>query len=183
MVAYIKGTNVFYVNFKCGYTTFENMRQADIIHHYNGYTRGKTIYLITRNPYKRLESFYREKMLKNLTSAFDQFCQQKLLKFFPRERLVNKQVSFKEFIQAVAQGYSDEHIALQSNITPSKPNHLLQLERGLSVLTPILGVNPDSFIGNTTADVQVPLEWTEDMRMSINLLYAADFINLQYAML
>ncbi len=183
MVVYIKGNNVFYVNLKCGYTTFERMRRADVVHYYYASTRGKTTYFITRDPYKRLESFYREKMIKNLTPRFNQFCQRKLLKFFSRERLINKQVSFKEFIKAVAQGYSDEHIAPQTSTIKGKPDHLVKLEQGLSVLTPLLGINPDSFIGNTTTDMQIPLEWTQEMRTSINKLYAVDFVNMQYSML
>nr|QBK87468.1 MAG: hypothetical protein LCMAC201_03780 [Marseillevirus LCMAC201] len=159
------------------------MRTAGILHYYYGSTRDKTIYQITRDPYKRLESFYREKMIKNLTPALNQFCQQKLLKFFTRKQLVNKQVSFKEFIQAVAQGYSDEHIALQTTRLNGKPDHLVKLELGLSLLTPLLGVNPDDFIGNTTTDIHIPLVWTKEMRTSINILYATDFVNMQYSML
>ena len=183
MVVYRKGQNLFYVNFKCGYSTFERLREAGIVKYYYGRTKGMTIYFITRDPYKRLESFYREKMIKNVNPSLNQYCQQKLLHHFPKERLINRKVTFQEFIKALEAGYNDEHIALQSGIINCPIDHRIKLERGLWELTPVLGVNPDDYISNVSKDILVTFEWTKEMRMIVNKLYAADFINMQYNML
>ena len=184
MVVYTKGDSVFYVNFKCGYSTFEKMRQEGIVKYFYGTPRNKTIYFITRDPYKRLESFYRDKMIKHMNPGLNQYCQQMLTKYFTREQLINKQITFEQFLKAIEAGYSDDHIALQHKILKSqRPHYRIKLERGLQCLEPILGINPDDYVSNTTEDVDITFEWTKEMRMIVNKLYAADFIHCSYLML
>jgi len=183
MVVYYKDDNVFYVNFKCGYSTFEKMRAAGKVKYYYGSLKGKTVYFITRDPYKRLESFYRDKMVKHMNPKLNQFCQQKLANFFTREELISRQVSFEQFIKAIEKGYTDEHVALQSKILRSEPRHRIKLEEGLSALTPVLGVNPDDYISNVTGEVDANVDWTPEMRSIVNKVYAADFVHCGYSML
>lgn len=160
------------------------MRREGIIQSYQGNNKDKNIYIITRDPYKRIESFYKEKLLKNMIAGFTQHCQQKLLQYFPLDRLLEKQVSFQEFIGAIEQGYSDAHIGLQSNILKKyTPTVKIKLEGGLDQLTTLLGVNPNTYIRNTTDEVNVWMQWTPEMRHVINTIYATDFVNMGYSMI
>jgi hypothetical protein len=169
MSVYIKNNNIFLVNFKCGFSTFENMRKQGIINDYKGNGRYKRVYIITRDPYKRIESFYKEKLLKNMTVGFTQHCQQKLLDYFSLDTLLNKQVTFEEFIHAIDCGYSDEHIGLQSNFSQEYLiTDKIKLEDGLEQLIPLLKADPNDYIRNTTN--------------TINKKYAIDFVNMDYTM-
>ena len=184
MVTYIKNNNVFFVNLKCGYSTFEKMRRKNLIKYYHGDLHNKTVYIIARDPYKRLESFYNDKLVKHMNPDLNQICQQRFLDHFSRNQLINRMVTFEQFIHAVGDGYNDEHIALQCNVIRRQPNYIVYLEHGLSALTEILGVNPDLYIDNTSINNHEQyFEWTTEMRTIINKLYATDFIKLGYSML
>jgi hypothetical protein len=199
MVVYIKNGYIFLVNLKCGYSTFEGMRDDKLIKY--SYEYNYPAIIITRDPYTRLESFYKDKLIKNVHSDKLQICQKELLNYFSRDDFLNKKITFGEFIlNALAKGYTDDHITPQYKVLErvnriqcknkkitlnrnSLPVYNIKLERGLDRLSNILEVDPDRYCSNKTHDINVNIVWTREMRRIVNLLYARDFILLNYSMI
>lgn len=198
MVVYIKNGYIFLINLKCGYSTFENLRDLGIVKY--TYNYNYPAFIITRDPYTRLVSFYKDKLIKNMTPDLTQLCQKELLKYFTKDELINKKISFERFIKSLAKGYMDDHVKpqyevlqrtghlrkrngkLEFNYT-SPPIYRIKLELGINQLSNILGINPDCYLSNETSNVGVNIVWTREMRRIVNILYAKDFLLLGYSML
>ena len=139
MVMYInkRKDTVFIVNLKCGYSTFEHLVKKGIVKRYIGPIRHKYKIMIARDPYKRLESFYKAKLHKGIRTPIRQHCQKQLLKYVEKQRFLNKQISFQEFMVIVMHGYRDEHIEPQTNIMPPFVNKVVRLEDGFKLFDKI----------------------------------------------
>jgi len=73
----------FFVNYKCGYSYFVLLVKLGIVRQINKPPTSYKYIIITRNPYIRLESFYKDKLIQSIKSVgyLNQVCQTSLLKY------------------------------------------------------------------------------------------------------
>lgn len=174
---YIKNdfSAIFYINYKCCYSSFEKMVSNGLIIKFEPVinspeTRNILMrlcknnakqYIIVRSPYSLLASFYNDKFLKCFDGTINkqtQICQQKMFNFVNPDKIKELQFTFPEFISTLKRGYMEDHIGYQSNILykvllASKPIILKMESDGFnSTINSILGFNIP--ISNTTNDVK-----------------------------
>jgi hypothetical protein len=153
--------------------------------------KSDTAYALVRSPYTRLESFYKDKLIKAMSKEMNQSCQRAMAEIFGRERLVNQQVSFQEFIlesfkrnlpHILEKKYYDSHFKTQSSFIPSPINHVIHIENleEMDKLSDILGINLNEYQYNNTNDIEIALEWTSEMRELVNDFYRVDFERFGY---
>jgi len=143
--------HVFFINLKCGYSTFEklylkghllklnknylnNYIYSDIFSKIN--PDSVTLWTIMRNPRARLCSFFKDKFhacfLEGNTKFRSQWCQKEMYKFFPKEKIENRELTISDFINSLKRGYTDDHIFPQSRLFSfnvfKKDIHILKME-------------------------------------------------------
>lgn len=164
-------------------------------------------YYLVRNPYDRLESFYRDKLYDAPNKAVFsedfrwQFCQDLIIEkfgnsewsFFQKKEFLLS-ISFEQFIFFLDKIYlSDRHLSpqrLELNIIYKKwilPIHfdcVLRVEEASTVefLRNELNINT-SIKRNFTKDLPIQLTWTRSMREIANNIYEEDFKNFGYPMI
>ena len=124
------GTKIFLINLKCYYSSFEHLASQNKVlkmkrEQLNSLKGNPTFYMIVKNPYKRLLSFYKDKFIRNvhqfnsnticndLTKCI-QICQKNMLNYASKDKIKNKQFSENDFINALKKGYDDSHLTPQS---------------------------------------------------------------------
>jgi tetratricopeptide (TPR) repeat protein len=178
-----KKETLLFANLKCGYSSLEFYRNAGKIDrwekdHINGYYK----IAMVRNPYERIESFFKNKLIQQMSSACAQICQQRLRCFFPTNRLIKKEVSFEEFIIALNRGYTDEHLVPQYLNIPTEVDTLVHLEKleELKLIKEKFDIDFAKY--NNTDDMNIELVWTDEMQEIIQKLYFQDFLVCGYDM-
>ncbi len=137
-------SSIFYVNFKCCYSSFELMFKMGLVYRFNRNNlrmiqiirqKNPTQYVIVRSPYSRLVSFYNDKFLQCFDGTVNkqsQTCQQLMFRFVDQNKIKNLQFTFSEFINTLKRGYMEQHIHQQSNILASlvikKPYIVLKMD-------------------------------------------------------
>ena len=193
---FYKKNNIFiFVPLKCGFSTFENLRQNKIIEKFEVFPSANNaiIYFICRDPYARLESFYKDKVINNI-DGIKQKSQKHLLNFFSNKDL-QSHITFEQFIiEGLGKGYMDDHIQPQSfwvqydsgkyymTLTQGLRglmHHVLKLETDMEILDEVLGIDVNSYRLNTSIN-QISLEWTKEMRNIVNTIYSEDFSTFNY---
>jgi hypothetical protein len=89
-----------------------------------------------RNPRARLCSFFKDKFhacfLEGNTKFRSQWCQKEMYKFFPKEKIENRELTISDFINSLKRGYVDNHIMPQSDLFSfnvfKKDIHILKME-------------------------------------------------------
>jgi hypothetical protein len=195
-------TTLFYINFKCCYSTFyELVKKGHLISLDNN---GKclnlalcraisnkitNVYIIVRSPYSRLLSFYNDKFLScfmnNISCSQD--CQNNMYKYFNKEKIATMKFTFSDLVQAIKMGYSDPHIYKQANILRQricgKPINILKLEdpEFNDKLSKLL--NTEIPKSNSTSSVENKItinDITQDDKEFIYNIYKSDFITFNY---
>ena len=163
-------------------------------------------FLLVRNPYDRLVSFFKDKLRKNIeqnTRPYEKM--QKSQKLFCahlaitsndtstiiQERLSN--LSFVEFIKILPKVYNlDEHLYPQwwtsricfmnLSLFPFKATRVLKVESvdDLEFLHKDLGIDLSTKL-NHTGDVRFTESWSQDSRRIVNRLYQKDFLTFGYS--
>ena len=144
-------------------------------------------YVLGRNPYKRLESFYRDKLNKDLGIDKKLVRSQKIflkplglsLKNAKQEIVASlSQLTFEEFIMLLPQVYlNNRHLHPQLKIFKNRKNiHKLKLESktDLDFMNEKLGINTE-IKANTTRKNNFELDWNTAMYKVVNKLYGEDF--------
>ncbi len=119
-------SNTFYYYYKCGFSTFEALRKR------HGTSSGpiKNHVLIVRSPFKRLESFYKDKVVTQSWHGELQDSQNKLLNYFRIERFQAGLVDFEAFIiDAVGKGYMDAHLTPLSEMSPRDCDFVIDIDQ------------------------------------------------------
>jgi len=71
---------------------------------------------IVRNPYSRLESLYKDKLISNVDKNAVQTCQKEVIKIFGEELFFNNKISFENFVLSMPQLINTEcHFFLNQN--------------------------------------------------------------------
>jgi len=161
-------------------------------------------YLLVRNPYERLESFYRDKFINHPENAYFtnkytwQHCQRIFFKelqlsnsnFFEiRNILIN--TSFEQFIQILPLKYQqDVHLTPQAyalNINFMRFNIKIRFDKILKIEDEdcmyFLKRNLDidtSIRENYTKHLKIHTNWDRNLRKIVHTLYKDDFIQFGY---
>jgi len=158
---------------------------------------GKQHFLIVRNPFSRLESFYRSK-LKAVSTYTDlprgwQNCQQIIIKQlglsidqpFEEVKQALSQLSFSSFIQMLPSIYKkDSHLKPQSDkiYVSNMYDRILKLEdpKDMIFLEEKLGIDTRKKTGESIQFQNQEISWTEDDRQIVRKLYHYDFRFFEY---
>ena len=128
-------SNVFFINFKCCYSTFENLCREGFVKKINTNTRyiedekfkNKSdikLWLVMRDPYSRIVSFYKDKFVncynghfRNPNKQYDkQPCQKNMYKYSNESKIRSLEFKLSDLIDAIKRGYNDPHISSQANV-------------------------------------------------------------------
>jgi hypothetical protein len=203
-------SNYFLItNFKVMYSTL--MRQPNLSKQSREeFIRGKDSadkYLLTRNPYARLESFYKDKFIEYpsqcmVSEKFEwQHCEKIFLNQYnvsqsdfeaTKQALLN--TSFEKFIAMLPSTYLlDGHLIPQASAFYYRDNNahsrikfdsLLKVEDEQHMLFLKNQLHIDTAIReNPTTSSKAVIVWNEELRKVVNTLYQTDFQELGYNML
>lgn len=143
--------HVFFINLKCGYSTFEKLYKTGKILKLNKEYQNNvfyseifdkinidsvTIWTIMRNPLSRLCSFYKDKFyncfLEHNLQYRNQKCQIEMYKIYNKQKIENREFTISEFVDSINRGYIDDHIIPQSKLFSfnlfKKDINILQME-------------------------------------------------------
>lgn len=184
--------NIFIINYKCCYSSFEYLVQNKKINKIN--YRNISLYnnckywIVTRNPYNRFISFYKDKFINSIKREnykITQNCQLKMLNFFEKEKMLNLEISISDVIFAIKKGYWDIHLSSQNNILKSnflkgKDINFLKLESKdfNDICLSLIGSNIPK-VNVTNSDVLIKT-LTEKEKSFLYKKYEDDFLNLSY---
>lgn len=190
-------------NYKVWFSTLTN--QKSLTRSTSSRVTGYRHFLFARNPYDRLESFYRDKLFDApsyavFSPAFKwQNSQQIFLNRFGQtgwsfedERKYLQSISFPEFIELLAHVYyRDEHLVPQTILwrdgnksLSSEFDRILKVEDADCLEFIKLELKIDTSIKrNYTKHFKIDLVWSPEMRMIVNHLYKMDFVLLNYPMI
>jgi hypothetical protein len=175
----------FFVNYKCGYSYFVLLVKLGIVRQINKPPTSYKYIIITRNPYIRLESFYKDKLIQSIKSVgyLNQVCQTSLLKYIPIGKLTSFKVSFYEFLKCIDKGYRDPHIEPQYKIFPEKIYDIIHMEVDfIKHLQKYFSVSLPTTKVNSTEHVKMKIIWDTNMTNLVNKYYANDFVIGRYRM-
>lgn len=146
----------------------------------------KDKYIIVRNPYTRLESFFRDKLGKHLDEDRKWARSQKI--FFKPLGIENKSphekfnalnnLNFESFVKLLPEVYTkNRHLHSQNRLFKKiKPKRVLYMEKEEDLLFLAENLHLDlSIKANTTDKTKQQLVWTPQMISIVNNLYAEDF--------
>ena len=194
--------NIFFVNFKCCFSTFENMVEYKNLYRlsgkYNNIINSKIknkikndvkLYIITRNPYNRFISFYNDKF----KYCFDgtckdcdkQICQKNIYKYYPEYKIRNLNFEINDLINCIKKGYWDIHLDLQSNIIKNnifgkQLNYLKMEDQNFNeILQNIIGCKIPKF--NSTSHLNKTNILTDSDKLYLFNLYYEDFKQFSYS--
>lgn len=134
---------------------------------------------IVRNPYSRLESMYKDKLLYNVNKENIQTNQIEIIKIFGESMFFDLKISFADFVFAIPNLiYNECHFFPQSMFIPKFIDNIHKMENKSELDCVFSLFNRNNVICNKTPDLK--LEWTYEMRNIINNLYYEDFIRFNY---
>lgn len=146
----------------------------------------KNKYILVRNPYERLESFYRDKLGKDLVESKKWARSQKI--FFKPLGVEKKgtqekfnalnNVTFESFVKLLPEIYTkNRHLHPQNRLFKNiSHKRVLYMEKKEDLLFMAENLHLDLNIkANTTDKSKHHLEWTPQMVSVVNKLYANDF--------
>jgi len=134
---------------------------------------------VVRNPYSRLESLYKDKLLCNVDRENLQTNQREIIKIFGETMFFDIAISFEDFVLAIPNLIHTEcHFFPQSKFIPKFVNNIHQIENEKELRYVFSLFNSELVVCNKTPDFK--FEWTREMRNTINKLYYDDFIRFNY---
>lgn len=184
---YNKEENYFIsTNFKVMYTTLKRQKQLKKVKLVRLLLSKKDKYVIVRDPYNRMESFFKDRLRKKLNKEKDWLRSQKI--FFKPLGVSQKSdeekynalatLSFAEFIKLLPVVYTkNRHLHPQYQLFKSfKPKKVLKMKNknDLQFLTQELHLNLN-IKANATQENTSEIKWTKDLYKNVNTVYAKDF--------
>lgn len=139
------------------------------------YDNSYKTYILVRNPYKRIESIYKDKVL-GMKFNSDQNCQKEIFKFYKK----TDNISFKSFVEDFLpiSLYKEMHFFPQNICIPYFVNeiNILKMEKDMPFIFKI--TNSEIIHHNKSEDLN--LVWDDNMINVIYKLYKLDFIEYGY---
>jgi hypothetical protein len=193
-------SNIFYVNLKCCFSTFEDLAtDKKIIKLSPNYTNNiykhlldkipenVKVFCIVKNPFHRFVSFYKDKFIESFKNKnTDQWCQKNVYKYFSKEKIKNFNFNLSELINTIQLGYWDEHICLQSKILEQDVfNHKINI---LKVEDKLFNQKCEEIFGfqlkikNKTDSYEYISKLTLNDKLFLYDLYEKDFHTFNYVL-
>jgi len=186
---------LLYTNFKVMYST---LRKQDSLKRLKGILlwmyRGKKTYVLGRDPYSRLESFYRDKLNKDLGIDKKLVRSQKIFlphvglnRWSKKKDVVEKlgAIDFPDFIELLPKVYmKNRHLHPQVKIfqgIESPVKLRIEDKESMETLQSTFGIDTTLRVNKTNRE-QFILEWTPEMYRIVNDLYKDDFEFFGYGM-
>ena len=184
----LKKTLTVFLSLKCGYSSFEFLvKNGKALKIKLVDPKAMNIFIV-RDPYKRIESFYKDKILKcNVQNL--QFNQEVLKDYFGLQRLADKDIGFEEFVLSLQKGLLerfyvgetmsadmlvyDQHIFPQYYFYPNGINRIVRLEDDFSMMSIFKEFDSDLIKRNVSPNGN--LFWSEEMKKVIMKIFAEDF--------
>ncbi len=180
------------VNFKVMYSSMRIQKHLKKVKPFWLKLSGKPKYVIGRDPYTRLESFYRDKLNKDLDKTSYWLRSQKIF-FKPLaikksdaiEKKYNalKNISFQEFIQFLPEVYmNNRHLHPQYKIFKNlneEKRFKMESKEDRDYIENYLKLDL-SKKANTTQKSKFDLQWNPNMISIVNKLYHQDFEYFNY---
>jgi hypothetical protein len=175
-------THIVYVSLKCAYTSMEKLVMDGVLTRASIMDESTKIALgIVRSPYKRLESVYKEKFIRNGNQNGD--IHRLARRIFNIEGHLNK-ISYERFIKSLNQLMVDPHLFTQSRYLHNNNIRFFKLEENLDYIKEIIGHDlSKKSLGlwyHDTNDISMEFTYTEEMSNIINNLYNEDFVRFNY---
>ena len=180
------------VNFKVMYSSLRKQKHLKKVKPFWLQLSSKPKYVIGRNPYTRLESFYRDKLNKDLDQTSYWLRSQKIF-FKPlgikksasidEKYQALKAISFSEFIHLLPEVYmNNRHLHPQYKIfknlkVAKKMKMEMQADRDFVEQKLKLDLSKKV---NTTEKAKFDLQWDQAMNEIVNQLYKLDFEYFNY---
>ena len=127
--------NIFFVNLKCGFSSFESMAKQNKIlrlsHKYSNeiidskhllkLKTNSNYWLVFRCPYQRFLSFFNDKFIEcvtnpNIQKYKNQRCHRSMAQFYDKNLIENGLLTIDNVLDAIKFGYKDMHIDPQTDI-------------------------------------------------------------------
>lgn len=174
------------LNFKVMYTTMKKQKDLKKVLWIRPLLSKYDKYFIVRNPYDRLESFYRDKLGKDVNHQKIWLSSQKIY-FEPLEitdspdeikMQVIRDMTFEQFIRILSMNYmKNRHLHPQYKIfTGLKPKRILKMENpdDLRFLSETLNLDMD-IRANSTGKADKYIHWDKELADIVNRIYEKDF--------
>ncbi len=173
-------------NFKVMYSTLRRQEYLKKVKLFFLLFSNKDKYIIVREPYDRMESFFRDRLRKRLTNDNEWLRSQKI--FFKPLQVKNKSTSekfkaleklnFEDFIKLVPVVYNkNRHLHPQNYIFKRiLPKRILKLNNvaDMEFLANNLNINVD-IKANSTDQFKTDITWTKELIEIVNQIYHKDF--------
>jgi hypothetical protein len=208
-----RGNCFLSTNYKVWFSTLENQQELvrastdEVLQNsmQDDLSLRKKHFLLTRDPYDRLESFFRDKFRKNILSIPSakrhnwQYCQRL---FFSTMQIRDEnntekiREAFLKYSFADFMNYLPNVWRLDGHLAPQYEAHFLASSAGLIKLVfdsylPVESENTSLFLTaeleidlslarNSTKSVTEKINWTPEARAIANKIYREDFVNLNY---
>lgn len=165
---------------KCGFSSVTTMKEQGLLDSAPTGPVRMSVGL-ARHPYRRVESFYKDKMVEAYRQgAAPQDCHLALRPFFDADDLVTGRVSLRAFVlDGLGRGYQDSHLTPLAEVYPDL-DRVVDLDRPGEVadLEALLGVR----FAHENRTYARRFFWTLGMRRVAHGLFAADFRRFGYRM-
>lgn len=137
---------------------------------------GKIPVGLVRSPYKRLESIYKEKFIKNGDNNGD--IHNTVRRALGISGNINK-VPYESFINSLDKIKNlDPHLFTQDSYLNNNHVNFFKMEDGLGELEDIVGCKLEKH--NNTDDIKIKFTYTDSMINTINNIYGVDFDRFKY---
>ena len=189
---------IFIVNYKCGYTTFQNMVRNKQVATIPKITKFKniphieskvkwfknyTVIMITKNPFSRLLSMYFDKFVNRIKKGqYNLLCQTRMYKYYPLNYIKEGKFTFENFIDGIRKGYNDRHVRCQSlTIKKSLLNRIIILKmEDPDFSTKLQGWIGGGNIPHRNKTIKPDIVISEKDKNFIYKKYKSDFKNFNY---
>ena len=174
------------LNFKVMYTTMKKQVNLKKVLWIRPLLSSNEKYFIVRNPYARLESFYRDKLGKDVNPKKIWLSSQKIyfeplgITDAPDEVKMQtiRDMTFEQFIRILPLNYmKNRHLHPQYKIfTGLKPKRILKMENpaDMRFLSETLNLDMD-IRANSTGKTDKNIHWNKDLADIVNRIYEKDF--------
>ncbi len=190
---------VFIINYKCCYSTFEDLTRKRILFHISRRMKkvkrrsqieakipnlkNYKLVLIVRNPLGRLISFYCDKFINRINRGqYNLECQTKMYKFFPLEYIKNGYFTFSNLLEAIKKGYKDKHMHLQNTAVGKllmKDTIILKME-DIDFSTKLKKLINTEILPHRNKTDKKKIIISESDKAYIYKFYKSDFIKFNY---
>jgi|688.fasta_scaffold531619_2 hypothetical protein len=138
------------------------------------------LHCLVRNPYSRIESLYKDKLLCSIVKNNPQNCQLEIMKVFGENSFYDKKITFEQFvIEGLPILFDKEsHFFPQSVFIPQFVSNVyhLEIKKELNYVFSLFCDN--EYHEHKTYDYS--FEWTSNMKDVVSSVYGQDFYRFSY---